>query len=333
MVWTKLSDSFADEMDGAGLDPEALTLHVAALCYCNRLLTDGKFPVRKAQTLYPLEDPDLAAKALVNAGLWELSADGQSYLIVNFLTDQRPAEKVLREREAGRLRQQNWLDRKRGHVKPTEETPANGKRSPARKATSPAKKATTTRPRTTKKRTNAVSNAVSNAYPAPPRPKVRGEGGGTSAVASPGGSAPYAPPPVKNPQPLEPAFQIDGVPFEVDLISQWWGEHGAVRTWTIIRLAERTHPLKWEAVAGALFHRLNTEIANDEHSRYVTTTRDSWSYLIPDKDENLESNGDVLQQWIRNYPALDGIRSEAFSVWTAAHAREQRGPQPKGNQS
>jgi hypothetical protein len=72
VTWTKLSDTFAEELDAAGIEPEAFTLHVAALCYCNRLLTDGKFPVRKVKTLYPVENSDMAAKTLVNAGLWEL---------------------------------------------------------------------------------------------------------------------------------------------------------------------------------------------------------------------------------------------------------------------
>ena len=119
MTWTKLSDTFAEEMDAAGIDPEAFTLHVAALCYCNRLLTDGKFPVRKVKTLYPLEDPDLAAKTLVNANLWELSEDGQEYQILNFLTDQKPREKILADREAGRIRQQNYQDVKRGLKPPS----------------------------------------------------------------------------------------------------------------------------------------------------------------------------------------------------------------------
>jgi hypothetical protein len=153
MTWTRLSDTFAEEMEAAELDPDAVILHVAALCYCNRLLTDGKIPARKIKTLYPLEDPELAAKALVDADLWTLSEDGQSYQIANFLTDQRPAEKVLREREANRVRQQNWQDVKRGHKpravettgKPATETTGNGKGSPAKKTTAkktPAKKRT-----------------------------------------------------------------------------------------------------------------------------------------------------------------------------------------------
>jgi hypothetical protein len=171
MVWVRHSDTFTEEFEAhEELTLEAGWLHIAALCYCNRLLTDGHIPRRKVPTLSQLiEDPDLAVKSLIAAGYWEQTETG--YLIVNYLTDQRPKDKVLRDREAGRIRQQNWMDKRRGHVKPAEETPTKGNRSPTKKA--PAKKATTP-----KKRTNAVSDGVTNAYPAPPRPERRGRGRG-----------------------------------------------------------------------------------------------------------------------------------------------------------
>jgi hypothetical protein len=81
-------------------------------------------------------------------------------------------------------------------------------------------------------------------------------------------------------------------------------------------------------VAEALFRRLNTEIATGNRSQYVTTDKESWSYCVSGNDQALEQNGVVLKQWIEH--ACDGIRSAAFSVWTASHAAEQRGPRPKG---
>jgi hypothetical protein len=112
MTWTKLSDSFTDELDDANLSPEAAILHVAALCYCNRLLTDGRIRKKQAQRLYSLDDPAAAIQALIDAGYWtETETD---YEIVNFHQDQRPAETVLAEREAARVRQANWRAAKSG---------------------------------------------------------------------------------------------------------------------------------------------------------------------------------------------------------------------------
>jgi hypothetical protein len=143
------------------------------------------------------------------------------------------------------------------------------------------------------------------------------------------GARPPTPPTRKE---LEPAFEIDGVSFVIDLISHWSRRTGASRTWMVIQLPERTFPLKWEAVAGGLFRKLNTEVVNgEEQSLYVTTDRGSWSFCYPDADQNIDQNAAVLRQWIEQYLDLGGIRSEAFSVWTADHARELRGPRPKGN--
>jgi hypothetical protein len=139
MTWTRLSDTFAEEFEELGA--EVMTLHVAALCYCNRLLTDGRIPRRKASQLFPLDNPELGIKTLIAAGYWIETEAG--YEIVDFLTDQRPAETVLAEREAGRIRQANWRAAKKGQPQPSN---------------------------TKNQDRNGVTNAVSNAYPAPPRP-------------------------------------------------------------------------------------------------------------------------------------------------------------------
>jgi hypothetical protein len=98
VTWVKLSDTFAENFEELGAD--ALALHVAALCYCNRLLTDGAVPAGKIHRLFPIGDPDAAVKALVTAGHWCERADG--YEIVNYLRDQEAASVVEERAETKR---------------------------------------------------------------------------------------------------------------------------------------------------------------------------------------------------------------------------------------
>lgn len=157
MTWVKLSDTFAEEFEELGA--EALALHVAALGYCGRLLTDGVIPARKARLLFPLDDPDTVIKALVDAGRWSESASG--YEIVGYHLEQPSAETVRRHQRLKAERQQKWLNRRRD---------ASG---------------------------DASQDASGDAHPAPPRPAPprRGEGGreGASPSGSPGGSPSSSP--------------------------------------------------------------------------------------------------------------------------------------------
>jgi hypothetical protein len=161
VTWTKLGDTFAEEFEELGSD--VIALHVAALCYCNRLLTDGQVPKRKASALFPVEDPELTIKVLVDAGYWAETATG--YEIVDFFADQRSAETVLADREAARVRQANWRAAKKGGPK------TNGQPSTA-----------------SNKERNGVTNAVSHPYPAPPRPEGRWERGGAHSACGPRGA-------------------------------------------------------------------------------------------------------------------------------------------------
>jgi len=104
VAWVKLSDTFAEDprLDRAG--PLALALHVAALCWCNRQLTDGLIPRATVRRLLDLDAPDDVAGRLVDAELWEETADG--YQLLGYLDDQPSRVKVLARRaqkaEAGR---------------------------------------------------------------------------------------------------------------------------------------------------------------------------------------------------------------------------------------
>jgi len=91
-TWVKLPDKLPDEPAVAGLSDAAFRLHVTALCYCSRHLTDGLVPdamigrwgVRGAQR---------AANELVEAGLWAWKGDGD-YTIPDYLDTQRSRAQV-----------------------------------------------------------------------------------------------------------------------------------------------------------------------------------------------------------------------------------------------
>lgn len=92
MTWVKLSDTFAEDprLEDAGAD--ALALHVAALCYCARQLTDGRVPTKAARRLWSVDDPAATIARLVDVGLWRELDDG--YELVDYLVDQRSREHV-----------------------------------------------------------------------------------------------------------------------------------------------------------------------------------------------------------------------------------------------
>jgi hypothetical protein len=98
MTWVRLDDTFAEDprLDAAG--PLALALHVAALCYCSRLLTDGKLTETALRRLLPgIDAPDVEAMNLVDAGLWRVTNNG--WEILDYTATQPTREKVLRTRE------------------------------------------------------------------------------------------------------------------------------------------------------------------------------------------------------------------------------------------
>lgn len=97
MTWAKLDESFPDHPKIAALSDRAFRLHVAAICYCSRVLSDGEIP--KAML------PKLGAtKTLINelhtAGLWE-STSRESWVIHDFL-EYNPSRAEVEEERAKR---------------------------------------------------------------------------------------------------------------------------------------------------------------------------------------------------------------------------------------
>lgn len=154
MSWVKLDDGFTDNEKVEAVSDKAFRLHVAALCYCARLLTDGKIPADRPARLLP-KVTGRVVDELVRAGLWLTRSDGwevKDYLLYN------PSKaKVLEEREATAERKRRWQQK-------------NGVRNASR---------------------DAVPNGRSNAPPDPTRPGPEGATGRVSThITSAGSPAP-----------------------------------------------------------------------------------------------------------------------------------------------
>ena len=97
MTWVKLDDAFPDHPKVDGLSDGAFRLHVAALCYSGRHLTDGALAADRVSRLVPRFRRSYVTE-LVEAGLWEAVDGGWS--IHDFLAYNPSAEKVKADRAA-----------------------------------------------------------------------------------------------------------------------------------------------------------------------------------------------------------------------------------------
>jgi hypothetical protein len=100
MTWVKLDDGFADHPKLVTAGPMASWLHVCALCYCGRHLTDGIIPKPMVPRLSSVPKPQREADRLVEAGVWE--DVGDCYVIHDYHDFQPTREEVLADREAKR---------------------------------------------------------------------------------------------------------------------------------------------------------------------------------------------------------------------------------------
>jgi hypothetical protein len=101
MPWVRIDEEFPDHPKVVGAGPLGIAMQVAALCYCNRHLTDGFVPRSTARRLIDLDGlgvkPDDVIAALLAVGMW-VRVDG-GYQIHNYDHYQPTREQVLAERE------------------------------------------------------------------------------------------------------------------------------------------------------------------------------------------------------------------------------------------
>lgn len=112
MPWVKLDDNFPDHPKVALLSSDAGWLHVCALCYCNRQLTDGHVEKGYEHRLTEMSTAatNRAVTMLVDRKLWYDCGD--HWLIHGFLDYQPSRDDVLAERAAGAERQRKSRERR-----------------------------------------------------------------------------------------------------------------------------------------------------------------------------------------------------------------------------
>lgn len=126
MTWVKLDDGFSDHLKVDGLSDGAFRLHVSAMCYCARNLTDGAVERGRPLRLIPRFKQAFVAE-LVDAGLWDAVDGGWS--IHDYLVYNPSRAKVLAEREAAAERQRKARDKRSESRRDKRQT--NGTRSAA----------------------------------------------------------------------------------------------------------------------------------------------------------------------------------------------------------
>lgn len=110
MTWAKIDDSMFDRPSMLTLDRGIRLVHMEALAWCCKHLTDGLVPRHALRRLTDEPDIDAAAAALVAVGVWrEVDAGWE---LVDFHDDQLSADEVRDRQERARLRQ----ERRRKHV-------------------------------------------------------------------------------------------------------------------------------------------------------------------------------------------------------------------------
>lgn len=109
MTYLMMDDNFADHPKIEGLSDGAFRLHVAAMCYAAKFLTDGAIPAVRVPRLAPRYRPALV-KELVKAGLW-VDHDGD-YRLHDFLQWNKSRQWWEKERAAGAERQRKSREKR-----------------------------------------------------------------------------------------------------------------------------------------------------------------------------------------------------------------------------
>ena len=98
MSWLRLDDGFVEHDKIHDLSDRAFRLHVAALCYCARNLTDGELNQRRLKVVCALTKATRKhVTELVDSGLWTTSIDGHS---IRDSLDYNPSAETVKKRRA-----------------------------------------------------------------------------------------------------------------------------------------------------------------------------------------------------------------------------------------
>jgi hypothetical protein len=111
-TYAKVEQKHTDDERWIAAGADAFAVHIAAIVYCDRQLSDGHISdamARRVSLAVPPERADQAITALVEHGFWRRTKAG--FLIVNFHEHAFPAEQVKRTQERWKADK----DRRRQH--------------------------------------------------------------------------------------------------------------------------------------------------------------------------------------------------------------------------
>lgn len=165
MPWVRFDDGFPEHRKVAPLSDAAFRLHVQAVHWCARNLTDGVVGQEELSTVTRLRKPDKVVAELVRRGIWHQAGQvcdshdcpastgvGHGWIIHDYWDYQPSKNKVSRERRAKAERQKRWSSKRKGGVDAS---------------------------------LDASTDASEDAAPYPPRPAPK-EGGAGGRPAAPG---------------------------------------------------------------------------------------------------------------------------------------------------
>jgi hypothetical protein len=122
--WLKIDDGFAEHPKIQDLADRTFRLHVVAMCYCARNLTDGVVSERSLRVIAAIIGAARVTRnveQLVSAGLW--IPVGGGHRIKDFLEYNPTAERVKEERLRNRERQQRHRERNASRNAVTNDAP------------------------------------------------------------------------------------------------------------------------------------------------------------------------------------------------------------------
>lgn len=106
MSWVRMDDNFSDSPKISGLSDAAFRLQVAAICYCNRQLSDGFIEAAEVPRLVRTFRRAALAE-LVQKGIWLEVRIGETvaaYTLHDFLEWNEPREVVQARRDRAKDR-------------------------------------------------------------------------------------------------------------------------------------------------------------------------------------------------------------------------------------
>lgn len=109
MTWAKVDDGFIDDLKVGGLSWAARGVWVTGLAWCARKLSDGRISIKAAALM---EFPQELIDELVAAHMWDLAADGNGWVVHNYLNYNPSKAEVVAARESAKQRMGNLRDRR-----------------------------------------------------------------------------------------------------------------------------------------------------------------------------------------------------------------------------